>query len=183
MLRQRQQSGYTLLELLTAIAIAGVLLVVGVPSYRYLVTNNRATSQANAFLSLITFARTEAIRSNRTVGLCKTTDGSTCSSASSGWETGVLVFAFNDANANGVLDSGEAMTIVRAEVPFARSSTIVGNATATANRYFYQPNGRGSGNGSFVITPNNASAAQIRSIVMTAGRARIKCPNSSDLQC
>lgn len=180
--RQRQQSGYTLLELLTAIAIAGILLVVGVPSYRLLAANNRATSQTNSLISLITFARTEAIRRNRTVGLCKSTDGATCSTATSGWETGVLVFSFTDSNADGDWDSGETFNLIRSEFPFARSSSIVGSG-AVANSYYYQPNGRGSGNGALLITPTGASSAQTRRVVMTFGRPRIECPNSTDLQC
>jgi len=183
MRRQRQPAGYTLLELMIAVAIAGILLVIGVPSYRLLAANNRATSQANSFISLITYARTEAIRRNRTVGLCKSIDGTTCSTASAGWESGVLVFTFTDTNSNGTWDSGESINIVRADVPFARKSTITGNHASINNSFVFQPNGRGSGTGSFLISPTGSSTNQQRSVVMTFGRPRIQCPQSTNLQC
>ncbi|HYJ39397.1 MAG TPA: GspH/FimT family pseudopilin, partial [Steroidobacteraceae bacterium] len=66
----RRQRGFTLMELMAAIAVLGVLSAVAVPSFTNLINRNRLTSQANELLSSIQFARIEAIRSNARVTFC-----------------------------------------------------------------------------------------------------------------
>lgn len=55
-------AGFTLLELMAALTVLGVLLAVGVPSFVALTQNNRVTSQTNQLVSALNLARSEAIR-------------------------------------------------------------------------------------------------------------------------
>lgn len=59
--------GFTLIELIVAIAVAAILLTVAVPSMKNLIRNNRVTGQTNELVAMINFARSEAIRRNDSI--------------------------------------------------------------------------------------------------------------------
>lgn len=68
--------GFTLIELIVAIAVAAILLTVAVPSLTNLIRNNRVTGQANELVAIINFARNEAIRRNDSIDVDLTAGGS-----------------------------------------------------------------------------------------------------------
>ena len=68
----KRNAGFTLIEMMTAIAVLGVLTAVAVPSFTNMINRNRLASQSNELLSAIQFARIEAIRSNARITFCGT---------------------------------------------------------------------------------------------------------------
>lgn len=62
-----RESGLTLIELIIAVAIAGILLGIGVNSYGPWVANSRVRSSADSIQSGLLLAKTEAIRRNSRV--------------------------------------------------------------------------------------------------------------------
>lgn len=64
-------AGFTLIELLVTIALASVLMAVAVPSFNQMVVSSRLTTQANEFVAAISLARSEAIKRNRSLSLCR----------------------------------------------------------------------------------------------------------------
>jgi len=68
----RRQRGFTLIEMMTAIGVLGVLTAVAVPSFTNMINRNRLASESNDLLAAIRYARTEAIRSNARVTFCGT---------------------------------------------------------------------------------------------------------------
>ena len=71
-------NGFTLLELMTAIAVMAVLLSVGVPSFIQIVRNNRITAQTNEMVAALNIARSESIKRGIPVSVCSSTDGTSC---------------------------------------------------------------------------------------------------------
>lgn len=138
--RFSSESGFSLLELVVTLVVAGVLLGVAVPSYLNLSRQNRSSNESNNFLSLLTLARSEAVKRNGRVVLCKTQDGNSCSAGgSTGWETGVLVYFEASTPPNGFTAGTD--TIIRAEVPFSPNASITGN-TNVADSITFLGSGR-----------------------------------------
>jgi type IV fimbrial biogenesis protein FimT len=96
--------GFTLIELLVTIAIAAVLAGLAAPSFRDLIANNRLKSHTSALHTSLLQARSEAIKRNSRVVVCKSSDGATCAT-SGDWQQGWVVFA--DADNDAQLDAGE----------------------------------------------------------------------------
>lgn len=61
---QANNRGITLLELMIVIAIIGIAATIAVPSVQNLLRNNQVASQNNELVSLVTFAKSQAIRNN-----------------------------------------------------------------------------------------------------------------------
>lgn len=93
-----RSKGFTLLELLVTITVAGIILSLGVPGFRSIIQNNRATTHTNDLVTALNLGRSEATRRAAAVSVCSSTDGATCS-ASNDWSTGWIVVD----NANNVL--------------------------------------------------------------------------------
>jgi type IV fimbrial biogenesis protein FimT len=115
----RASRGVTLVELLTVITIAAILMGIGVPSYRYVTNTNRTAGEVNALLGDLQFARGEAIKEGQTVTACVSTDGATCAGTTA-WQSGWIVFS--DVNNDQTVDPGD--TVFRVQPAF----TTVGSS-------------------------------------------------------
>lgn len=60
-------SGFTLVELLIVIVIAGVLVVIGLPSFREFIERNKVRSSAESVLNALQLARAEAVNRNEQI--------------------------------------------------------------------------------------------------------------------
>ncbi len=70
-MKKSRPSGFTLIELIITISIAGVLLAIGIPSMRDLIIETRLTGHVNQFIAATSFARSEAIKRGRPVTICR----------------------------------------------------------------------------------------------------------------
>lgn len=128
----------TLVELLVVITIAAILVGIGMPSYKYVTTSNRMSTEVNALLGDMQFARSEAAREGQYVTVCvaqsTTSNPPTCAaSGTATWQNGWIVFA--DVNHDGTIDTGDA--VLRIHNPFSSADTFVSNpaiSTVTFNR-------------------------------------------------
>ena len=82
--------GLTAIELVTALAVLGVLVAIGVPGFTALIANNQLSSTTNQLMTAAYFTRMEALRFNQTVTMCPSEDGETCST--NAWEQGWIVY-------------------------------------------------------------------------------------------
>lgn len=85
----RASAGFTLLELLIAITVAGVALAIAVPSFTGVITSNQLSATANELIGALNQARMQAIKRNTVTQFCSDsavkngsdTLGATCNSA------------------------------------------------------------------------------------------------------
>ncbi|MDJ0911851.1 MAG: GspH/FimT family pseudopilin, partial [Woeseiaceae bacterium] len=75
---QRKRSGYSLYELLVTLAIASLLIVVGIPMLEGSVSRSRQSVEINALFHAIHLARKESIVRRRPVSICPSLDGDRC---------------------------------------------------------------------------------------------------------
>lgn len=78
MIAALRQRGFTSIELMVVVVIAGVLLVLALPSFNDLMERRRIEGQANELVSDLSYAKSEAVQRNRNVFLRTDPAGTTC---------------------------------------------------------------------------------------------------------
>ncbi|MBN2700615.1 MAG: GspH/FimT family pseudopilin [Methylothermaceae bacterium] len=174
-------SGFTLIELMVTVAMAAIVLTVGVPGFQTLVKNNRMTTATNSLVGAINLARSEAIKRGVRVTVCKSADGAACATTGN-WDQGWMVFTDPDSNAT--YDSGTE-TLLRVREAVEGNLSLTGN-TNVANYISYVANGRslltGGGFQSGTITVCDDRGGNVgKNIVLSdTGRIRtetgVSCP-------
>ncbi len=101
----KKHTGFTLIELMTTIAVLGVGLAIGVPSMQQFVLDNRLVSQINTLNSAFALARSEAVKQNVLTVTCVSTDGATCAN-NTPWTKGWIIFADRNGNLTPNLGGG-----------------------------------------------------------------------------
>lgn len=90
-----RSKGFTLIEIMVALCIIGILISISYPMFSSSMNNNRLYSEAVQTNSILSLARTEAIRRNNFVTVCPTNNGTSCL-ASNLFQNGTIVFLNND---------------------------------------------------------------------------------------
>ena len=80
-----QQRGFTLIELMVTVSVLAVLAGLAIPSFTRIINSNRIGSQANDLVATLQYARSEALRSNRRVTVCRSTNASDCAANGNHW--------------------------------------------------------------------------------------------------
>ena len=125
---QHAELGFTLIEILVTVTVAGILLAIAVPSFQSFVQNDRDTAQANSLVQSLSYARSEAIKRGYGITVCPSAGGVACDAASTAWVNGWIVVDTNNADCGGV-----ACPVLQGVPALAGSNSLVpaGNA-ATA---------------------------------------------------
>lgn len=110
--------GFTMMELLVALAVGAILLTIALPGYAFLVNSSRLTTATNDLVAALQLARSEAIKRGIRVTVCKTSNAMAAAPVcdpSASWQQGWLVFV--DGGAKGVIDSEDVLLRVKDRVP------------------------------------------------------------------
>src|ERR1044072_8809018 len=107
-------AGFTMIELMITVAVASVLMAVAVPSFNQMIASGRLTSQSNDMLVAINLARSEAIKRNANVTLCRAGVGATtCAGAAGVWQNWIIRTAAGTVVREGTVNSYNGTQVVR----------------------------------------------------------------------
>ena len=83
--------GFTLIELMVSLTVAGILLAIAVPAFNSFLQNDRDTGQANSLVESLTYARSEAVKraSPNGITFCPSASGTACDAGP--WTEGWIV--------------------------------------------------------------------------------------------
>lgn len=138
-MNNRKIVGFTLVELIITLTIAGILIALAAPAMQTFIQDQRLTNQANEFIADLNIARSEAVkRGGSNIVICKqggTTTSPSCST-SAAWSAGRVVFV--DTDGDGVIDSNE--TILRITQTLDGSNTL-NSIGSTTNSFTFSSTG------------------------------------------
>lgn len=104
-MKKQLQRGFTIIELMIAVALIAVMVVIGVPAFTSTINSNEVVANSNSFLSALKLARTEATKRRQNIIVCASANQSDC--ASNNWSDGWIVF--EDADNDAIFDAGETI--------------------------------------------------------------------------
>lgn len=190
----KKYNGFTLVELMIVMAIAGILLSVAAPGMRAYISNSASNSLSSTILIDIMYARNHAISNEVIVkmiphGNDPAANDSADSAASLfapgatgvNWGLGWIIFV--DDNNNNILNAGELVLRNHSSFgPDAHISSGAGGVLDRINPIGFNPSGTAIRSGVLTIATlgcagNNARTIQINQIGQVIGN-NINCPQA-----
>jgi type IV fimbrial biogenesis protein FimT len=167
--------GFTLVELMIALTVLGILAAAALPSMTTFVKGQRVKAAVSDVYASLIFARSEAIKRNQRVVLCASSDGTGCAN-STNWAQGWIVFI--DTDGDGFVGAVADILKKQGEIPAV-------SLTGTGTNATFLLDGRVSANvPDFVIRSADTPSITARCVRLDlSGRPNIKVDtngNSAD---
>lgn len=159
----KSSSGFTLLELLIAIAILAILMAVAAPNLSDSIRSNRVQTELRQLAGAVALARSEAAMRGTPVSICRSVDGASCGGS---WSDGWLVFV--DAGAvDGQVDVGEEVLRAQAASNAVTVAVMDDAATPTAQNFVrFDRSGFSSGRLTFKVCHTSNEVRHARALLM-----------------
>lgn len=157
--------GYSLYELVMTLALAALLLTLGIPSFTGLVADKRLRTEVDALFHAVHLARKESITRRRVVTICSSLDGQHCAS-SKDWSSGWILFVNKGRRQSLQRDDDEELL---------RYHQVSNRSRITANRrgFSLRSTVLRATNGTIVFC-DRANQAESRALVISyTGRPRV----------
>lgn len=167
-----QNRGLTLVELMVTLAIAGILIASAAPSFTESIRNTRMVTQVNELHAALSLARSEAVKRNIGVTVCRSSNGTGCTGF---WQDGWIIFV--DSNADGIVNGEE---IVRVHGALAGGNTL----STDQSRVTYVSSGRAAtgSNSTFTLCDQRGATRAKGLVIGLSGRPSL-LTSSDDLEC
>ena len=125
------ERGFTLVELMIAVAVMSIVMAMAVPSLESAQQGGQVKKAQSALMAAATRARSEAISRGAPVSICASGDAATCD----GDWTGFLVFEglppAGSSAVSGVIEQGDLSGVTASATQSALSWSSVGSANQT----------------------------------------------------
>ncbi len=175
--------GLTLLELMIVLAIAGILIATAAPSFSTSIQNTRMVTQINGLHASISLARSEAIKRNENVTVCRSSDGTSCAG---NWQDGWIVFVDFDVDGSVDDDGDETECEVNEDCILRVYGLLSGSNTLTFSQanIIFGTNGIASSGatGTFTLCDSRGADKARGLIIGLSGRPRL-ATDDDDLEC
>ena len=165
--KPRRPFGYTLIEMLTTLALAGVLLTTGIPEFNRILASNRMISEINHLVAHLHLARSEAVKRGKRIVLCPSSDADQCMGAPE-WHLGYILFV--DDNGNRERDPREALIRTHA----GDAPGILITSSVNRRRISYRPDGASPGSNLSLKFCEAQNATPPKAVILSnTGRPRV----------
>lgn len=172
----RSIRGFSLIELFIALAVAGVLLGIALPSFNQFRERQTFVASQHALMAGFHHARTLAITRGAPSAICPSTDGVSCRSGGV-WDNGWLIFV--DTNRNGRRDVDEPIERMQLEP----TPSLLVRSSAQRPMAMFRPNG-GSGASNLSLRICSMEGRLLGVLVLNnTGRLRQAGPGESGGHC
>ena len=163
-----KQYGFTIIELMIAVALIAIVAAIATPSFSFMITNNRMASEVNQFVGSLHFTRSEAIKRGENVRVCTSVDGASCD-ASNDWTNGWIA----------IVDSSS--TVLKVYPALRGGDTLIGDGN-TGDAIRFNANGFATGfNGTVKMCESNNDLNNARGVIVAAtGRIRLAQDSNAD---
>lgn len=162
--------GFTLIEMLLVITIAGVLVAIGIPSYRVFVRNNCMTTAANLLVNNMQYARSEAIKLRTGVMVTAGPPGGPVplpANPNEWGSTGWHVWA-DTTPANGSYDAGEELRVTT-----LTCGASIDETSGPTTQFTYGADGFIDGAGTFEVCIDRSGEVGRQISISATGRPRV----------
>lgn len=122
----RRRRGFTLIELVVTMVVAGILTAIAVPAFQSFVMNDRDSAQINSLAYSFNYARSEAVKEDLPGGVtvCPST-GATCSGTAA-WARGWIVYYTDANNTTQILQTVPALAGSNSVTPAGAATAATG---------------------------------------------------------
>lgn len=158
MKRNRHTSGFTMIEMLTVVAVVGIVAALAVPDFLAGMRTLRLGAVARDQVSYLRLARSTAVSERQTVGAYVDTSAH-------------ALTIFYDTNSNSILDGADS-TILG---PLGMSSQVRYHSCSFPNETLvFRPNGSASASGTLkVSSPEDPSRLYTIEVLASTGRVKL----------
>jgi len=176
--------GFTLIELIVTMAIAGIMLGIAIPSFNDAIVNSRLTTVANKLMTSLNIAKSEAIKRGYQITIRR--KGATEKEWHSGWDIFVDINsneAFNDdgdttlceTNADG---SPAEDCLLKTFDALPTGLTLITGGSTYKDYAAYSPSGMSTVvvGDTFHLCQDNSTAKSREIKINSVGRAYVKSP-------
>jgi type IV fimbrial biogenesis protein FimT len=167
--------GFSLIELLFTIALSSILLMLTFPVYRDLILKLRLFILTERVSSTLYYARSEAIRHQSVITICKSKNAKTCSG---NWKDGWIVLLKKPTTS---LENGK---LLRVYPSLSHIDFLEWHGFHSDDYLQVYPDGSNGQNGSFIICVQVLSKKKAWLVkVSQTGRIRIDKKNKQKMDC
>lgn len=171
-----RSNGFSLIEVMVVVSIAGVLIALALPSFTTMLVKRSVQSAALALVDDLRYTRTEALRRSKRVSICSLAANSTtaCSGDPAAWANGWMIFTDQEGVTAGVYEPASE-TIIRVQQPPANIASIqrITSPASTLNVFNYQANGWArAASETLKVTPTSNVSSVTERIVCVSNQGR-----------
>jgi len=166
-LHPRTPQGFTLVELMVAVAILGILVTLAAPSFNSFIDKYRVKRAADTISAFLINAKSEAVKRNTSVRVVITGSGAT-------WCAGITQAATCNCSTGGACQVDGVDRVVQG----ASFKGVALNGPDTGHVFEFKPL-RGTVAGNETVELASADGLKVNVVVGTVGRIRLCSPSGS----
>lgn len=168
-MKDRNQLGFTLLELMVTVAILAILAIIAVPSYQAMQNSATVRNVLSQWRSSFFYAQKEAMRRKQNIILCASQNGQTCDQNNGGFQNGWIV-AYED--------KGSLIILQDTLPPKIKDLSMTLSKAGSKSKFIIKPNGNISsfqgGTLNVTIKKDNKVIAARSLVISAQGRMRVE---------